>query len=98
MSKTALRRIRTKLIDPYNKLETNEEKEEYKRNNPELLEVMEIVREIDRNNRKVEKNNLKQIVLKQKQNGLLGKNIEVESTFDEIFERIEHNLSNEQEI
>ena len=95
---TALRRIRTKLINPYNKLETNEEKEECKRNNPELLEVMEIVREIDRNNRKVEKNNLKQIVLKQKQNGLLGKNIEVESTFDEIFERIEHNLSNEQEI
>lgn len=95
---TALRRIRTKLIEPYNKLATNEEKEEYKRNNPELEEVMAIVEEIDRNNRKVKKNGLKQIVVEQKQNGLLGENIEVESKFDETFEKIEHNLSNEQEI
>jgi len=30
--------------------------------------------------------------------GLLGENIEVESKFDETFEKIEHNLSNEQDI
>ena len=59
---------------------------------------MAIVEEIDRNNRKVKKNGLKQIVVEQKQNGLLGENIEVESKFDETFEKIEHNLSNEQEI
>lgn len=74
------------------------EKEEYKRNNPELEEVMGIVEKIDRNNRKVKKNGLKQIVVEQKQNGLLGENIEVESKFDGTFEKIEHNLSNEQEI
>lgn len=74
------------------------EKEEYKRNNPELEEVMGIVEEIERNNRKVKKNGLKQIVVEQKQNGLLGENIGVESKFDETFEKIEHNLSNEQEI
>mgnify|MGYP007005320034 CR=1 FL=1 len=52
---TALRRIRTKLIEPYNKLESDEEKELYKQNNPELEEVMAIVEEIDWNNPKNKK-------------------------------------------
>ena len=52
---TALRGIRTKLIEPYNKLESDEEKELYKQNNPELEEVMAIVEEIDWNNPKNKK-------------------------------------------
>ena len=46
----ALRSIRQNLIKPYKELETEEEKEEYKREHPELEEVMAMVEEIDRNN------------------------------------------------
>ena len=63
---TALRRIRTKLIDPYNNLDNEEEKEEYKQNNPELEEVMAIVEEIDRNNSKIKKT-IKDIVKQNKE-------------------------------
>jgi len=47
---TALGSIRQCLIKPYNSLKTEEEKEKYREENPELDEVMEIVNEIDKNN------------------------------------------------
>ena len=46
----ALSDIRSKLINPYIKMESEEKKEEYERNHPELKEVMKIIEEIDRNN------------------------------------------------
>ena len=42
--------IRQALIKPYNQLESEEEKEEYKKQHPELEEVMEIIEWIDKNN------------------------------------------------
>ena len=45
--------IRQQLIKPYSKLKTEEEKEEYKKQHPELDEVMEIIEWIDNNNIKV---------------------------------------------
>ncbi len=45
-----LSNIRRYLINPYTKLKTDEEKEEYKRKYPELEVVMEIVDKIDRDN------------------------------------------------
>ena len=46
----ALSDIRRLLIKPYTELKTEEEKEEYKRNHPELEEIMAIIEEIDKNN------------------------------------------------
>ena len=46
----ALSEIRRRLIKPYTELTTKEEKEEYKRNHPELEEIMPIIEEIERNN------------------------------------------------
>ena len=43
----ALRRIRVYLIEPYKKIGSQEERDEYKNNNPELEEVMELVSWID---------------------------------------------------
>ena len=42
--------IREKLIKPYKRLETDEERESFREKHPEIDEVMEIVGEIDRNN------------------------------------------------
>ena len=48
-----LANIRQGLIKPYNKLETEAEKEEYRKEHPELDDVMEIIEWIDENNVKV---------------------------------------------
>ena len=45
-----LNKIRTRLIKPYLNLQTEEEKEEYKIQKPELDEVMAILAEIDKKN------------------------------------------------
>ncbi len=42
--------IKDKLIRPYLELETEQEKEDYKRRHPNLEEIMQIIEEIDRNN------------------------------------------------
>ncbi len=47
---TALRSIKQNLLEPYNKLETEEEKEEYRKEHPEVEEVKAIIAEIDKNN------------------------------------------------
>ena len=64
---TALNSIRKLLIKPYKKLESEEEKAEYRRQHPELEEVMEIVEEIDRNNPK-NKKKIKDTVKQNKDN------------------------------
>ena len=46
----ALQNIRGYLIKPYEKLKTEEAREEYRRKHPEIEEVKRIVEEIDRNN------------------------------------------------
>ncbi len=46
----ALSRIRQELIKPYLELKNKEKKAEYKKQHPELEEVMKIVEEIDKNN------------------------------------------------
>lgn len=48
----ALDAIRQYLIKPYENLKTDKEKEEFRKNHPELQEVKAIVEEIDRNNPK----------------------------------------------
>lgn len=48
-------RIRNILIKPYMQMKTEEEKEKYKREHPELEDVMRIVEEIDKNNVKDKK-------------------------------------------
>jgi len=45
-----LKDIRKILITPYLELQTEEEKEKYRKSHPELEEVMQIVKEIDENN------------------------------------------------
>ena len=47
---TALKSIRQELIKPYIELKTEEEKEKYRTNHPELEEVLEIIKWIDENN------------------------------------------------
>ena len=47
---TALSTIRRQLIKPYLKLKTEEEKEKYRKEHPEIEEVQEIVKWIDENN------------------------------------------------
>ena len=49
----ALRTIRQRLIKPYLELKTEEEKEKYREDNPELEEVEEIVKWIDENRNKL---------------------------------------------
>ena len=66
----ALMVIRHKLLKPYEKLETEEEKEEYKIKYPYFEEVKQIVDEIDRNrskklNKLIEENIEKRKILKQ---------------------------------
>ena len=46
----ALVRIRSKLIKPYLELQTEEEKEQFRNEHPEIDEVIEIINEIDGNN------------------------------------------------
>ena len=50
---SALKNIRSHLTKPYIELETEEEKEEYRKEHPELDDVMEIIEWIDENNVKV---------------------------------------------
>lgn len=45
--------IRQQLIKPYNKLETEDEREEYKKQHPEIDDIMKIIEWIDKNNIKV---------------------------------------------
>ena len=47
---TALKSIKQELIKPYIELKTEEEKEKYRTNHPELEEVLEIIKWIDENN------------------------------------------------
>ena len=47
---TALKTIRQILIKPYMSLKTEEEKEEFRKQHPEIDEVLEIINEIDENN------------------------------------------------
>ena len=84
----ALNTIRMHLIKPYLKLETEEEKEQYNREHPELEKVMAIVEEIDRNNPR-NKNKVKQVVKEQKSKGDLGKNKELEKDFDDVIKEKE---------
>ncbi len=42
--------IRQKLIKPYMRLETEEEREKYRKDHPEIDEILEIINEIDENN------------------------------------------------
>ena len=46
----ALQRIRQRFIKPYMRLETEEEREEFRKKYPEIDEVIEIIEEIDKNN------------------------------------------------
>ena len=48
--RNALSAIRCKLIKPYMALKTEEEKEEFRKQHPEIDEVLEIINEIDENN------------------------------------------------
>ena len=84
--------IRHCLIKPYQKLKTEEEKEEYKKQHPELEEVMAIVEEIDRNKgKKVAKD----VVIKQKEEEKLGENEIVQSS---VFEQTIIQAENGQNI
>ena len=47
---TALSKIRFNLTNPYKKLESEEEIEEFRKKHPEIDEVLEIINEIDKNN------------------------------------------------
>ena len=89
----ALRRIRSKLINPYLKLQTNEEREKYKQINPEIEDVLQLIEEIDTINKKVPKSVLIQkTVIEQKEHGLLGENFETENEFDKTVKSVEYKL------
>ena len=90
----ALNNIRFQLIKPYLMLETEEEKEEYKRRHPELEEVMAMVEEIDRNN--PNKKKIRGIINKNKENLSealeSGENLETEI---ELAERMDERSTND---
>ena len=89
----ALRRIRSKLINPYLKLQTNEEREKYKQINPEIEDVLQLIEEIDTINKKVPKSVLIQkTVIEQREHGLLGENFETENEFDKTVKSVEYKL------
>ena len=57
----ALTEIRRNIINPYKKLQTEEEKNEFETKHPELQEVMRIIDEIDKNNISPNLNNIREI-------------------------------------
>ena len=57
----ALTEIRRYIINPYKKLQTEEEKNEFETKHPELQEVMRIIDEIDKNNISPNLNNIREI-------------------------------------
>ena len=65
----ALNSIRFQLIKPYEKLKTEEEREEYRKKHPELEEVKRIIEEIDRNNVPVSLRNARKIKELMEENG-----------------------------
>ena len=65
----ALNSIRFQLIKPYEKLKTEEEREEYRKKHPELEEVKRIIEEIDRNNVPVSLRNARKIKEWMEENG-----------------------------
>lgn len=56
-----LHSIRSKFIKPYMDLESEEEKEEYRRKGPQIVEVIKIIEEIDRNNISINLRNARKI-------------------------------------
>ena len=86
----ALSIIRRNLIKPYKELQTEEEKEEYKKKHPELEEVMTIVEEIDRNNPRANAKRItKKAIVEQKEKGELGESKQIEEIFKGDLKRIE---------
>lgn len=81
------------LIKPYKKLESKEEKEEYKRKHPELEDVMAMIDEIDRNN--PIKKKVKSIIVNQKNNGFLAENYDIEEEFKQTIKQVEQSKENE---
>lgn len=81
------------LIKPYKKLESKEEKEEYKRKHPELEDVMSMIDEIDRNN--PIKKKVKSIIVNQKNNGFLAENYDIEEEFKQTIKQVEQSKEND---
>jgi len=82
---TALGSIRQCLIKPYNSLKTEEEREKFREENPELDEVMQIVMEIDLNGRTKKQQELARLMARDLElRGKLQESIELKMKYEQL--------------